>query len=105
MTKRTPDQLKVLPHVTEKQAKCLRFIYDYLLEHRYYPTQREVAKAMEVRSSTAEMFIRPLEDKGYLTRERGEDDRRKQRNIRLTPDALERLGMMGVDVGKRTEAA
>jgi DNA-binding MarR family transcriptional regulator len=105
MTKPPADELKVLPHVTEKQAKCLRFIYEYFLEHRYYPTQREVAKAMEVRSSTAEMFIKPLEDKGYLSRERGDDDRRKQRNIRLTPDALERLRLMGVEVGGKTAAA
>lgn len=104
--KTTPDDpMRVLPYLTDRQAKCLRLIYEYFLEHKYYPTQREVAAAMEVRSSTAEMFIGPLEDKGYLTRERGEGDRRKQRNIRLTADALERLKLMGVDVGERTAAA
>jgi len=99
------DPLRVLPYLTERQAKCLKLIYDYFIEHKYYPTQREVAAAMEVRSSTAEMFIGPLEDKGYLTRERGKGDKRKQRNIRLTADALERLRLMGVNVGERTAAA
>lgn len=104
MTIPVADPLKVLPPVTDRQAKCLKFIFEYLVEHRYYPTQREVAEAMNVRSSTAEMFIKPLEDKGYLTRERGKDDKRKQRNIRLTSEALEKLRMLGAEVGERTAA-
>jgi Mn-dependent DtxR family transcriptional regulator len=96
----TSDSLKVLPPVTEKQAKCLEFILNYFLENRYYPTQREVAKEMGIQSNTAEMYLQPLEDKGYLTREPN-----KQRNIRLTQDGLERLKMLGVNVEDRLAAA
>jgi DNA-binding MarR family transcriptional regulator len=88
--------LKVLPPVTPKQGKCLEFILNFFIEKRYYPTQREVAAAMGIQSNTAEMYIQPLVQKGYLTRESG-----KQRNIRLTPEALERLEMMGVKVQDR----
>jgi DNA-binding MarR family transcriptional regulator len=95
-----PELLKVLPPVTEKQGKCLQFILSYFLENRFYPTQREVALAMGVRSNTAEMYIQPLESKGYLVREPG-----RQRNIRLTGDGLERLRLLGVNVQDRLAAA
>ena len=95
-----PDPFRVLPPVTEKQARCLRFILDYFLENRFYPTQREVALAMDVRSNTAEMYLQPLEQKGYLQREPG-----KQRNMRLTRDALERLRLMGINLEERLAAA
>lgn len=88
--------LKILPPVTPKQGKCLEFILNFFIENRYYPTQREVAAAMGIRSNTAEMYIQPLVQKGYLTRESG-----KQRNIRLMPEALERLEMIGVNVQDR----
>jgi DNA-binding MarR family transcriptional regulator len=88
--------LKVLPPVTSKQGKCLEFILKFFVENRYYPTQREVATAMGIQSNTAEMYIQPLVAKGYLTREPG-----KQRNIRLQPEALERLELMGVNVQDR----
>jgi DNA-binding IclR family transcriptional regulator len=96
----TSDSLKVLPPVTKKQAKCLEFILNYFLEHRYYPTQREVAIEMGIHSNTAEMYLQPLVEKGYLTRES-----KKQRNIRLTQDALERLALLGVNVQGRLAAA
>lgn len=96
----SPDTFKVLPPVTEKQGKCLEFILNFFLENRYYPTQREVAHAMGVRSNTAEMYIQPLESKGYLAREPG-----RQRNIRLTQDGLERLKLLGVNVQGRLAAA
>ena len=70
-----PDPMKVLPPVTEKQGRCLEFILNYFLENRYYPTQREVAEAMKVRSNTAEMYLQPLEHKGYLVREPGRQRR------------------------------
>jgi DNA-binding MarR family transcriptional regulator len=101
-----PDPLKVLPPVTEKQAKCLEFILNYFLEYRYYPTQREVAKAMGIQSTTAEMYLQPLEEKGYLNRERNKKSKRgKQRNIRLTQNGLERLELLGINVQERLAAA
>lgn len=81
----TPDDIspKALPPLTEKQAQCLKFIHDYFLEHGLYPTQREVADAMNLQSSTAETYLDPLRRKGYLHRRA----RKQRRNIRLTPMA------------------
>ncbi len=95
-----PDALKVLPPLTDNQAKCLEFILNFFAEHRFYPTQREIVDAMNINSNTAEMYVAPLVQKGYLQRAPV-----KQRNIRLTSDALERLRMMGVDVQARLDAA
>lgn len=95
-----PGALKVLPPLTENQGRCLEFILNFFAEHRYYPTQREMAEAMSIKSNTAEMYVAPLVKKGYLQREPG-----RQRNIRLTGDALERLRIMGVDVHGRLDAA
>jgi Mn-dependent DtxR family transcriptional regulator len=95
-----PDPLRILPPVTDKQAKCLEFIWDFFLTNRFYPTQREVAREMGVQSNTAEMYFTPLIEKGYLTREPG-----RQRNIRLTQDALQRLKMLGINVEERLAAA
>ena len=83
--------LKILPPLTEKQGRCLEFILSYFAENRYYPTQREMAGAMGIKSNTAEMYLQPLEQKGYVRRKP-----RRQRNIRLTRDGLERLRLMGV---------
>lgn len=96
----TPDPLKVLPPVTDRQAKCLIYIFDYFVEKRHYPTHREIASAMGVRSNTAEMYLEPLELKGYLLRERG-----RRRNIRLTQDALDKLKRLGVNVQEKLAAA
>lgn len=97
---KTDPLLKVLPPLTQNQARCLQYILDYFLENRYYPTHREVAREMGVRSNTAEMYLQPLVAKGYLVRERG-----RQRNIRLTQEALERLERLGVNVQERLAAA
>jgi SOS-response transcriptional repressor LexA len=75
------DSPKALPALTEKQAQCLEYIHSYFIEHGLYPTQREVANAMNLQSSTAETYLEPLRRKGYLHRKA----RKQRRNIRLTP--------------------
>ena len=95
-----PDLLKIFPPVTDRQAKCLEFVWDYFLKNRFYPTQREVAHALNIQSNTAEVHLGPLIEKGYLTREPG-----RHRNIRLTQDGLEKLKLMGVNVKERLAAA
>lgn len=87
------SSLIVLPPLSDKQAKCLKFIHDYFLEHRYYPTQREVADAMNLQSSTAETYFEPLRRKGYLQRK----VRGQRRNIRLTPKARQKLELEARD--------
>lgn len=85
--------LRVLPPLTDRQAQCLKFIHDYFVAHRYYPTQREVAEAMKLQSSTAETYLEPLRRKGYLHKR----VRRQRRNIRLTPKARQKLGLEIMD--------
>lgn len=92
--------LKVLPPLSEGQQRCLKFILEFFIEHRYYPTQREVAAAMNLNSSTAESYLEPLRRKGYLQRK----VRRQRRNIRLTPKARQKLGLDEVKE-KRQSAA
>lgn len=92
--------LQVLPPLTEKQAECLKYVVNFFIERRYYPTQREVAAAMGLNSSTAESYLEPLERKGYLEREP-----RRRRNIRLTDAAVEKLELMGVEVREKLQAA
>jgi DNA-binding MarR family transcriptional regulator len=104
-TKHTPDialmdALRGLPPLTDKQFACLRFVAEYFMAQRYYPTQREVAEAMHLRSSTASTFLTPLVNKGFLTREP-----RRRRNIMLTPAGIKKLGLMGIDVRGKLLAA
>lgn len=81
------DSFTVLPPLSEKQVQCLRFILDYFVEHKFYPTQREVAAAMKIKSTTADSYLVPLRQKGYLRRK----TKRQRRNIRLTTLALQKL--------------
>lgn len=87
------EALTVLPPLTEKQAQCLKFILEFFVQHRYYPTQREVATAMDLQSSTAESYLEPLRRKGYIARK----VKRQRRNIRLTSKARQKLGLEKVE--------
>jgi len=83
-------ELKVLPPLTKRQAECLSFLFDYFSERRYYPTQREITKRMNLKTNSAATFLEPLYKKGYLKKEPG-----RSRNINLTPSAIEKLKLMG----------
>lgn len=85
------EDLRSLPPLTERQAECLVYLYNYFIEHRYYPTQREIVKKMNLKTNSAATFIEPLRKKGYLEKEPG-----KQRNIDLTHMAIEKLKFMGM---------
>lgn len=90
---RAPARLEVLPALSEKQSKCLEFIFNFYRERRHFPTHREIAQAMGSSATTAAMYIDPLVEKGYLTRVA-----EKGRNIRITVDGLERLRLQGVSM-------
>jgi DNA-binding MarR family transcriptional regulator len=92
--------LTVLPPLSEGQQRCLKFILDYFIEHRYYPTQREVVEAMGIRSSTAESYLAPLRRKGYLQRK----VKKQRRNMRLTPKARQKLGLEEAKVERQPAA-
>jgi Mn-dependent DtxR family transcriptional regulator len=83
------EELIVLPPLTERQAECLVYLFNYFSEYRYYPTQREIAKKMNIKTNSAATFIEPLQKKGYLEKEPG-----KNRNINLTHSALQKLKLM-----------
>jgi DNA-binding MarR family transcriptional regulator len=84
------DQLpERLPTLTNKQARTLEYIYRFYIEHRDYPTHREIAEALKIKSTNAMPFVNPLIKKGYLKRVNG-----PRRNMRLTTQALEKLKLM-----------
>ena len=76
----------VLPALTAKQYAFLKVLIHYFGRHRHYPTQRELAGIMGVKSTNVEAYLKPLQAKGYISREP-----RRRRNIRLTSNALEKL--------------
>lgn len=84
--------LEASPPLTEKQAACLKYVLTYFVGHGYYPTHREVAAAMSLRSSAAEVYLLPLVRKGYLVRKP-----RRHRNIKLTQAGVEKLEALGVN--------
>jgi len=86
-----PKILKPVEPLTERQFECLAFIYEYFMTHKYYPTQKEIAEALKIKSNVAVVFTDPLQRKGHLYVEPG-----RHRNIRLTAQALELLEEKGV---------
>ena len=79
-------EIQQLPFLTERQCELFQFLYDYLLEHRYMPTRREVAQYLCLKSDNSTPYLQALEKKGYLVR--GE---RTKRNLQLTELAYKKL--------------
>lgn len=86
---KSEEDLTPLPPLTERQEECLVFLFNYFTEHRYYPTQREIANYMKLKSNSAAIFIEPLLKKGYLEKEPG-----KNRNIQITKTGLLKLKLI-----------
>lgn len=80
------EAFDVLPALTAKQHTFLEAVLKYFGRHRHYPTQRELAEIIGIRSTNVEAYLKPLVEKGYISREP-----RRRRNIRLTSNALEKL--------------
>jgi DNA-binding MarR family transcriptional regulator len=81
-----------LPHLTDRQFTILKYIYTYYSNHRYYPTQREIAKGTKISSTNCGPYIEPLVKKGYLERR----TLTRGRNLSFTPLGLEKLKIEGV---------
>lgn len=79
------------PRLTERQEQVLLAIGRHYAAHGDYPTQRELAVAMGVKSTNAGPLIRPLVKKGYAARESG-----SWRNLRLTALGVSQLKELGV---------
>lgn len=87
MTRVLPDGGTLLPVLSERQAECLRFIYQYALQHRDYPMGTEIAEHMGVTKQGMTSVLNGLIKKGYVFRDRAV----AQRNLRLTKEAVEKL--------------
>jgi repressor LexA len=60
------------PTLTARQRKIVRFIGDWVREHGYSPSMREIGRAVGLTStSSVEHQLSTLEAKGYLRREAG----------------------------------
>jgi DNA-binding MarR family transcriptional regulator len=86
--------MRVLPTLTQRQAEVLTFLGRYFQTNRDYPTQREIADHFGVSQNAAALHLVALSKKNYVVRLPGE-----RRNIRLTELALEKLRMIGEEVG------
>jgi len=66
--------------LSERQQHILTFIHDYLVEHNYPPTIREIGKAVKISSTSVVKYnLERLQEKGYIERS-GE----VSRGLRLT---------------------
>lgn len=87
MTRVLPDGGKLLPVLSEKQADCLRFIYQYALRNRDYPLGTEIAGHLGVTKQAVTSVLNALVKKGYVFR----DTTVSVRNLRLTQEAVEKM--------------
>lgn len=79
-----------MDELTPRQAEVLAFIKDSIRSEGKVPTVREIASALGVRApGTVQDHLKALEQKGYLSREKG-----TSRNIRVDVDP-ERLPVLG----------
>ena len=63
----------------EQSVDCTySFLKDYIIEHTYAPTQREIAYAFQISPNTVRYALKILEEHGYISREK-----RKPRTIKL----------------------
>ena len=70
--------------LTERQQKVLTFICRTWFTKRAIPSARDLAHAMERKTSNPRAFLQPLVRKGYITTVKGQ-----ARNIRITDLGLQ----------------
>ena len=56
--------------LTEKQQAILNFIHDYIAEHQYPPSVREIGKHFGIYPATVQDHISAIERKGFLQKKR-----------------------------------
>jgi repressor LexA len=56
--------------LTEKQQAILDFINDYIAEHQYPPSVREIGKHFDIYPATVQDHISAIERKGFLQKKR-----------------------------------
>lgn len=93
-----------MPNLTKRQQEIIEFIKNYLNEHDYAPSYREIAEGMGLSSvATVADHIEALKEKGVL-----ENKENLARSLQLTPQWDERvfqIPLMGIiAAGKPIEA-
>lgn len=90
---------------TKKQQELLQFISDFLSEHNYAPSYREVMSALGYKSvSTVAVHVDALIAKGYLVKKD-----KSARSIRLASEAADteedkRMAWLRTEITKRETA-
>lgn len=88
--------------MTPRQLEVLDFIVEFIREHRYAPTLKEMAETFDLSRVTVLQHVRALEEKGYLEREPN-----RARGMKLT-DKVDASGLPGTQdaerVNERNEA-
>ena len=92
-----PDGGRVLPTLTSRQLEILKFIYNFALKNRDYPTGAEIGEAMSMTKQAAANALEVLTKKGYAFKDRTV----AERNIRLTAAATERMESEAGDLFER----
>lgn len=90
---------------TKKQQELLQFFGDFIQEHNYAPSYREVMAALGYKSvSTVAVHVDALIAKGYLTK-----SDKYARSIRLaseaSPEAADHLQWLRGEIAKREAAS
>ncbi len=60
-----------MKELTEKQKKVLKFIEEYIEQHGFSPSIREIARRFRITPRGAQMHLKALEKKGYIKRGSG----------------------------------
>jgi repressor LexA len=89
--------------MTPRQEAILKSVEDFILEHGYGPTLRQIGTRLRIASPSAVFkHVLSLERKGYLKRERGE---LRLAGLPAAPDSLFRVPLAGlVPAGTPREA-
>ncbi len=85
---------KLRKKLTEKQEKVLEAFEEFILQHGYSPTIRQLGKLVKIASPSAVYkHILSLEKKGYLKREKG---RMKLSGLPSAAEALTKVPLVGL---------
>ncbi len=64
--------------MTKTQYRLLAFIRDYIAEHGYSPTLKEMAAGIAMHPETARLTLKRLHERGFIAR-----DRYQHRSVRI----------------------
>lgn len=80
--------------LTEKEQEIYDFIAQSIRRDGFSPSVRDIRSALGIRStSTVHLYLRKLEEKGYITKEQG-----KSRTVRIEGDEGDEPGEDGIPI-------